>query len=543
MLLVVPNIKSAQAQSSEKLELIAIIEPPSNITAGSTISELNFTTTYEISRYFAPLENEEYTLPQGAISWPIQGQPISNVSIYDSLGNTFPPIISETTIMTPDIVVGVQAFSNYKISLYFQTIGDVSFDNSVNGYGYYVGVPHSILPVTVDIRLPQSYTLIKHSVGSTVISEQQFTELQWTSTEGEPLDCLVYFMPFSIEPTVRSMGITVEVLSNSANSELKETFNMTYDLIGTVMIWNVSLVMPIYISFPTNMNGTQVESVFDGQGQCELRTEPIDPKTIDPLGKHFVDNPNRIVTIYPRNSYQDITQKFDVQIAFTVPNNPSNESIDPHIPFYEPYKGHTSLVFYWGNSSSLHLNMTGNFQVRFIFPRGVDSFLSSEGEQFRLGETEDSRATVTFNYNSPIDMPKNQWVILFDTISLRNFYLFAWINNLFLVIAVIFFAVAVKRMKFQSELALPESVLVGLLLSSLFVSVSANTREFFYLPWFPIFIVFSWVLEVSLSVIVIFLLWQFYRKRRIIEKPKGLTEFKISVPIKMFNRNSANDEE
>jgi hypothetical protein len=511
------NPKTAQAQSSEKLELIAIIEPPSNITANSTISELNFTTTYEISRYFAPLENEKYTLPQGALSWPIQGQPISNVSIYDSLGNTFSPIISETTIVTPDIVVSVQAFSNYKMSLYFQTIGDVSFDNSVNGYGYYVGVPHNILPVTVDVRLPKNYTLIKYSVGSTVISEQQFTELQWTSTEGEPLDCLVYFMPFTIEPTVRSMGITIDVLSNSVNSGLNETFTMTYDLIGTVMIWNVSLVMPINIPFPSNESGTQVGSVFDGQGQCELRTTPIDPELINPLGKYFVDNKNKWVTIYPRSSYQDVTQKFDIQITFTVPNNSSDNTVHPDIPFYEPYKGFTSLVFNFQNSPMLHLNMTGNFKITFIFPQDVDSFSSLDGEPFVETEQGD-KPTVTFNYNSPINLPKEQWVILFDNTLQRSFFIFQWYNISLLVVAVFVLGIVKRFYRFKSKMKTAEAIFEIIPIAALLTAVGENGREFIVLGWFDWFVITGLIIEILLSIVAAFFMVQIYKKRASIKE-------------------------
>jgi hypothetical protein len=530
------NIKIAQAQLTERFELVATIEPPSQVASGTTLTELNFTTDYEVSLLLSFSQDTNLNIPQGTISPPLTHQPI-NASIHDNRGNTFLPIINGTTITNPTINnLNVPAFFNYTITLYFKTIGDATFRSEIGNFAWTYGTKQVSVPLSITFRLPKDYTPFQYANGSSKTADNQYTIFNWNFAQGDNISCFVVFLPFSIEPTVRSMGITVEVLSNSANSGLKETFNMTYDLVGTIMIWNVSLIMPIYIQFPNNMNGTQVESVLDGQGQCQPRTEPIDPNSINPLGKYFVDDQNKLVTIYPRNSYQDITQKFDVQITFIVPNNSSNNAIDPHIPFYEPYKGSASLVFYWGNSSSLHLNMTGSFQVTFIFPLGVDSFSSLDREQLVLGETEDHRATVTLNYNSPINMPKNQWVILFDTTSLKNFYLFAWINNLLLSIAVTILVVAIKRTKFQSEIALPESLSVGVLLFLLFASVSANTGGFFYLPWFPIFIVFSWVLEVSLSVVVLLLLWQFYKKRRrITKKPEDLIAFKITVPIKMFN--------
>ena len=402
------NIKTAQAQLTDRYEVVATLEPPASIASGTTILELNFTVNYEISSVLMFSEEKNITLYQGLIGHWVEHPP-TDASVIDNLGNSFSPIINSNLIETPFISnITIPPFFEYRITLHFKTIDDAKFFDEINNFAMaytetQTGVP---VPMRVTFRIPKDYSVFQQTEASTNSVDNQYKSFTW-NFEGKDVHCQVVFMPFSFEPNVRSIAVTVEALTISPNSGLRETFSMTYDLIGTVIIWNFSLVMPIYVPFPSNMSGTEVESVFDGQGECALHTEPINPDTSNPLGKFFVDNMNKLVIVYPRNSYQDATQKFDVQVTFIVPNNSSDNSIDYDIPFWEPQKGFMGLFFDFQNSPLLHLNMTGNLRVTFVFPSGVDSFSSSDGESFVEGE-EGGKPTVTFLYNSPIVLPKQK---------------------------------------------------------------------------------------------------------------------------------------
>jgi hypothetical protein len=527
---VTSNIKTEQAQSPEKFELIATIEPPSNIAAGSTIKELNFTTSYELSRYFMPSETEKYNLHQGVLSWLIQGQPFQNVSIHDNLGNSFSPIINETTIMSPDIEnIVVQAFFNYKITLYLETIGDVGFDSSMESYGYYVGLINPSLPTTVVVRLPESYSVIQYSVGCTTATEQGYMLLQWTSTEGESLDCLVRFMPFSIEPTIRSLKLTMDCPSYwPPSSSMKLTFEETFDLPSVVMIWNLSLIIELPVSFPSRINASsiQVESVFDGQGQCErLTSRPVSATQNSQIGHFFVDYKDSVVLVYPRPSYQDRFEQFDVKVTFTVPNNSPSNDYDPKIPFWQPYRNRMvqafNLTVQTDSPIKWHLNLTDSFQVEFILPSGTEPF-SVGGDQPAFGSTEDNRRTATFVYNSPTSLPANKWIVMFDIISFKDFFTYLVINIVGLSVAVVVLAIVTKIYKFKTKMAWLETVPIFALLSS----TGENVREFFVLEWSDWFVETCIVIELLLSLVMIVFVKNLYQKR----KPN-----KFTVPVNRKN--------
>jgi hypothetical protein len=430
------------------------------------------------------------------------------------------------------------SFFNYTITLSFVTIDDAPFNKEIRNYVWTYGVNQVTVPLSITFRLPKDYTPLQYANGSSKTADNQYTIFNWNFAQGDNISCFVVFMPFSIEPTVRSMAVTFEPQTNSPSSASIQIFSMTYDLVGTVMIWNVSLVMPINIPFPDNVSGTEVQSVYDGQGKCEFHTETLNPETSAVLGKYNVKD--NMVTLYPRNTYSGSTQKFDVTITLFVPNNSSDESLKPYIPFWQPYTGYSGIAFNFRDSPTLHLNLTDYFNVTFVFPAGTGDFSSPNGERLVIG-TIDGQQAVFYNYNSPITLPRTQWVVLFDTLSLKDFYIFAWINNLFLGIAVAILGVAIKRKKFQNEIVLPESFLVGVLLFLLFAAISANTGEFFYLPWFPMFITFSWILECSLSGVVLLLLWLFFRKRRAARKLRNQPEFEITVPMKMLNQKGTSN--
>jgi hypothetical protein len=526
MPLVTLNVKTALAQLTDRYEVVATLEQPSQIQSGTTLSELNFSVTYDISSVLMFSEETNIVAPEGLIGHWIEHQP-TDVSITDNLGNSFSPIINNNSIMTPFISnITIPSFFEYRITLHFRTIDDVEFLDEISNFvmSYTETQTGSPVPMIVTFRLPRDYSVFQQTEGANITIDNQYNSFTWQFTQGRDVQCFAVFMPYSIKPTVRSMAFTIEALTPSARSMLRETFSMTYDLIGTVMIWNISLVMPISVGFPNNMSGTEVESVSDGQGVCELRTLPIDVESGDPLGKYFVDNSNKVVKIYPRNTYQDETQKFDVKITFIVPNNSSSDPDDPNIPFWQPYRGFTKFTpnFDPNNSSILLLNITGNFKVTFVFPPEQEPISSIDEETFALGKSEDGRTTAVFNYNSPINLPQESWGVIFDNISQRDFHNYQSANILVLIIGIVVVSVALllvsKTALFQTNIGVFEAVFELISLSAILGSVVVNFKDFIVLGWFDLWIVTCVIMQFLFSAILIILMLYFYRKRKTIER-------------------------
>jgi len=523
MPLVTLNVKTARAQLTDRYEVVATLEQPSQIKSGTTLFELNFTVTYDISSVLMFSEETNIVAPEGLIGHWIEHQP-TDVSITDNLGNSFSPIIHNNSIVTPFISnITIPSFFEYRITLHFKTIDDVKFLDEINNFvmSYTETQTGSPVPMIVTFRLPKDYSVFQQTQGANKTIDNQYNSFTWQFAQGRNVQCSAVFMPYSIQPTVRSMAFIIEALTPSAKSMLRETFSMTYDLIGTVMIWNISLLMPISVGFPNNMSGTEVESVFDGQGICELRTLPIDIESDNPLGKYFVDNNNKLVKIYPRNTYQDETQKFDVKITFIVPDNPSSDPDDPNIPFWQPYRGFIKFTFNPNNSSILSLNITGNFKVTFVFPPEQDPVSSIDEEPIALGKSEDGRTTAIFNYNSPINLPKESWGVIFDNISQRDFYNYQLANILVLIISIVVVTIAFllvsKTVLFQTNIGVFEGVFELISLSAILGSVVMNFKDFIVLGWFDLWIVTCVIIQFLCSAILIILMLCFYRKRKTIE--------------------------
>lgn len=518
--ILLPAVNSANAHTLRKIELVATIEPPSTILSGTTIEQINFTTKYEMSKYFEIFESGEYSFPEGVLVWSIEGLTTENISIYDNLGNVFLPKINSTLITNPAIEnISLQASFEYKLTISLENIGDVEFDASYRNYGHYIGVPDTILAEgTVDIRIPKEYSINQYSTGCDIFSEEQHTVLRWTKNRHESLDCLVYFMPFKIEPVVRDIEFTIEALTHSPNSRLRHTFSMTYDLTGTVMIWNVSLVMAIPVSFPNNVSGVEVESVYDGQGSCQERTQPINTENDNPLGKYYVDNKNKIVNIFPRNTYQDETQKFDVTVVFSVPNNSSLESIDHDIPFWQPYKGYVFLDLSSKDFFILPLNITGNFKVTFIFPPEEDPKLSINEEVISFGLSENGRKTAIFTYSAPLDIPEERFGVIFDNISQRDFYNSQVASVYVLLVSLgavsVLLILVMKKDWFKKRSGYVKRGLELLTSAGVLGFAMLNFKEFIFFGWFDVWVSICVTIQFSLSIIITILMVVYYKETK-----------------------------
>lgn len=513
---------AAQVVISERYNVTETIRGPSDIPSGCTLMDINFTIDYEFSFAKTYAQQTIVNIPTGVVGHTTLGNPM-NITLEDNLGNTFEPIIHDNTITNLERNgILIPANFEYKLTLKFSSVGDCYFLKELGAFGFGYGANQTgrNIPINVTFKIPNGYQVILASDNAEKSNDGSFESYNW-QTQSETFYFCLTFLPFSTVATVRSLEVRVEALTSSpTNGGLKETLKMTYDAVGTVLIWNYSLRIPVNIPFPSSMSGCEVLSVFDGQGKCQPRTEPIDVEKIDPSGKYYVDTLRHVVTIYPRDTYQDTTQRFDLEITFKSPNDPSvgylENSALSLLDTLNPYKGVMSLKFDFFNTTYLQLGLTGNLKVEFVLPQGMDSPSSADNDSF-IQSMEDNNLVITFNYDSPICLPKQEWTIFFEKTELRNYFMNQCFNIFLLLLAAAIITIVMKFVKFQKKIEAIEGFVESVLLVALFGSVGNSIYSFISLSSYRLLIWVCFVLEIAFSLIVIILIWKFYTQRKAID--------------------------
>ena len=488
----------------ENREVIGTLIAPTEIPLGALPKDLNFTVDYDLSlsiRYDNALGMYLY---KGALGYYFETLP-TDISISDNLGNNYLPLIENGSLSTPDVNVTIPSNFTYKLTLHFRNADAAQFLTDMSSFelGYSANAD-ALFSTTVILRAPKEYTIVPLVAGAVKTSDNNYQAYIWNYGKGEAVTACISFLPFPTLRTVRTMSVTMEQLTKDPNSGLREVLAMTFDSKSNVSIWHVSLIMPLVISFPNSDKNAQVESVSDGQGECERHTEPLD-STINSLGKYYVDNQKQQVIIYPRSSYTDEVQKFDVTINFLF-YNARGEASSPNIPFYEPYKTYSVLSFNFNNLPTLNLDLTGSFTVKLIFPQGYDSFSNADNERFKV-ISEDGHPAIIFNYNSPTNLPKTEWITLYDDTAFRDYFVQQVANISLLVIALVGIVLVMLLYKKKTKKAWMALVLT----LAPVLWMGANLRDFIVLPYHSYPIVIACIgIEVSLSFIIGILFIRFH---------------------------------
>lgn len=453
------SVKPALAQQSERIEISATIQLPSNVIAGTTFAELNFSTSYAVSIYLYANQST-ISLEQGVLAMGIPGN-VTQAKVYDNLGNVFSPIINQTKIVTPEISgIAVSSGSLYILTLNYTTKNAVFFDNSSSAFQWGLTITNGEYPMSVHLNLPQDFSSIKTTLGANETSEGLYKEITWNVQPHEKIDCRAQFLPFTIQPTVTSIRLTSQVMSNNnVNSAIRMIFNESYYIKGSFLIWNVSLNLPIKVPFPENSStDLSVQSVTDGVNNCKEQASPLSP------GKYLIDYQNNAVEVLPRDTYQNnVSERFDVQVVFMVHNLRNYNETSVNIPFYKPYESLVILAFNlssWG----IFIPNLELFQAKIILPSGVDHVSGQTGNPMQQGSV-DTGYIVTYNYDnpSPSSIP-SLWTVTFEYPQLRVFF-YQQLDTIILFFALFLFSVG-----FYWYLKKRKIKIVGKTVLSLFVS-------------------------------------------------------------------------
>lgn len=510
------GVNGINVQLPARYEIIATLEEPKEISQGSSYFQLNLTTEYEIKLCIIVTPDVKIlSLPEGVISHTIKHTP-ADVWVKDNLGNTFLPIINNTTVSTPEInELLIPSPCEYEITLHFRSIDESRFHQEIGQFAWLYKGSQTALPLSIEYRLPKDYTILQCSANVVEIEKDNFTILHWNLAQFDDVNVYALFMPFDARITINSIKVLVEPSSLKPNGEIQVTFQESLGITGVAIIWNVTTTLEIPISFPIvdNHNLTSILVVNDGQGECKpLRERPLGVTDNSELGHYFADFKNNVILIYPRPSYQGKFQEFDISVTFSIPNEPFGKEGNQRISFWEPYKGFMFTSLNYSVPKNWKLNLTDSFKIIFILPKNTE-FASSDGEPYKLGNLND-RDTVEFNYNSPISLPKDNWIVLFDNISSRQFYFYQVYTNMLLLGSVIVILLILKSNKFAKkmsttiiiELLAPTTILIGLVIK--------NIGEFLISGYSNWFVGILLVIEVLLCVMFVRYMVIFYKKQK-----------------------------
>ncbi|MCW4015378.1 MAG: hypothetical protein NWF06_03330 [Candidatus Bathyarchaeota archaeon] len=495
------NVSIIRAEPiTEKYEIIASLNEPT-LDSPISIFNLNFSVEYEMTAIICSSQLTNLTLVQGYLAHYTDSQP-TDVWIKDNLGNEYFPIIDETKIETPEIN-NITLFPNfeYRVTLHFVVVG-AEFDNEINHFVWHYNLNTLSNPMSVTFKLPKAYEFFEWLNGTVNDSDNRQTTFHWNFTEGEPVNCLVIFVPFSLDRTITSIEITADIPIYSDDTSLEETIKLIYNLPVEIMIWNVTINIPVKISFPLYSTPVKVKSVFDGEGECEEIEGKLSEYTLmdnEFLGQYYEDDVNRCVWVFPRQSHQNELAKLEVEVTFIVPNIAvkGEYEIEP----WEPYRGYTGLLFNFSEIDFWKIDLTGNFEVKFILPPDVEIITSNPNENI-IRDAEENRKTLSFVYNSPTKIPEHEWLIVFDNLPLRTFTTNQIINIIVLSVYAVFLFGINKFFNINLTVAIVEILPV----TALTIRIVDDLNKFFNLSHHNLFFSICMVLEVALLLLIIFLL-------------------------------------
>jgi hypothetical protein len=374
----------------------------------------------------------------------------------------------------------------------YTTQNDVVLDNSTQKFQWGRAISGSEYPLLVSVNMPKDFSQIAASQGANQTSEDAYNVITWNIQPYENSDCAVEFLPFPTQPTLTSMRITAQAMSNSANSAIKMTYNESYNINGSFLIWNFLLVMPITIPFPANTTtNSDVQSVTDGVNECTEQPSPL------ASGTYLIDHKNNDVEILPRDTYQNnVSERFDVQVVFMVPNGLGNERIKANIPFYKPYENAAIMIFNVSNFGILKPNLE-LFQMNIMLPSGVDQVQSQTGTPMLQGSV-DTGITVIWNYVESTNIP-SYWIVTFEQPPLRNFF-YQQLDTLFLFAAPFLISIGLyiytRKMKIKIVglsyfFSLSDGAVTGYLVLRVIDSCTAYQSFNGLNLWYTLFLVFE----------------------------------------------------
>ena len=486
-----------------KYELIATTKADTTIRPEEGI-QVNSITEFEVSVVFLFDKETCVEIVQNILTQ----QTINPTDIWlrDNLGKEYSPIIKGHSITNPSINVTISPFTTYKLTLHYVEQQNLSITDGMYLGWRYTSEPKSI-PLTVISRIPVNYTLLDNdSVNKT--SDAKYTNIIWDFPEGETPSGFITYVPFPVERTIRSLKMIADIPAFGSDSSVKQTIEIIYDVQTDPMLWNISL-HNINIPFPAKSTSLLSTKVSDEKEEYTAITIMPNNNGFSEEGVYYVDYTNRTVRVYAKPSHeQNNNKQFHILVTYEIPRltEPTNKTI----PFYQPYRKTVGLVFLLNESAYWHLNMTGDFTIQVILPPQSEGIVTEE-DGFVISPYGDNREMATRVYNSPTNVPNDEWIVTFDNIKLRDH---VYTQEASCITLLIILAIAISlgkvNLKTKSEyLALASIVVLAI---SPFALSFVNFSSLYILHWGDLF---PWILVIGqfiLSIAIVRVMWHHYNK-------------------------------
>jgi len=417
-------------------EMILTVVPAVNQSHTIQPKEYTFVTHYLKSTFVENLEDSKLnlTFPQNTLGWSGFNYSIYNITMFDNIGNFFDPIIETNKIQNPRIEVILPPHFEYSISLSFFTDYGVFFDAERMEYVYPFDM-NNVNPTTVSLRFPKNYTILQYSPEGQLNQENNFIAVTWL--ENTEFNVFTRFLPFSLHGSMTSFKATIDFSTVfPTKGQVKGTIEKTLLIPIRLDIWKINPGLIVNMPFPEYAQNIVVENVWDAIGNCNEIFQPIKNLNINSSGQYFVDFSNRTVVVYPRYSYGDEFYQYHVSVTFVTPSEYAPYKWETAKQKDFPYQYESSFeITDIGESENWKQDLTGNLEITFILPKGTNPLKSESGNP-EIG-IENDRPTATFTYNSPKTISPSRWHVIYDVISVRNYFWLAVFSIVFSILTII----------------------------------------------------------------------------------------------------------
>lgn len=374
-------------------------------------------------------------IQKGWLSWKLEDNEATNVTVFDNLGNYHDPVINDSTLLNPRIKVDVPPLFIYKLSISYRTQCGFSMVGLSTFYDIWL-IP--MAPTKLTVSFPDDFTILNSTQGAVKTGTNSSIELNWMLEENVRFDLSICFLPF--QTTVKDIRRWMILSATSCydlSVEVSDVFPQrgfveanieeVYQIPASIGEWKVELSNTAYeTAFPLNVTEIVVEEVWDGIGKCTRVWSPLKNATGDNLGYYYVDTLNRRVITYPRFHLKQDFYEFKVGARYRVPAEIFGHEIIQEVPypilfFQVPeisYRSHITAQERDVPAYTIE-NITSSIVVKFILPDNTepDLFRSTPGAQ---QGRENGKPVVYWVITMYGDIEMEDYIVVYNVCPLRD---------------------------------------------------------------------------------------------------------------------------
>lgn len=424
----------------EGMQFVSKIDLAASLPSKMKVEDVKIQNVLRISYI---LVNDEdlpvyFNVSQGTVKWHPGNLTVQFASVVDNLGNSYTPSINNGFIMNPNYEVMIEPHSMYNASLIMVLMPGASYSSSFQAwfFGAYLS---GALPVEASVTFPSNFSIPFYTIGANYSIDENHKVLTWQMSPQQTLNMTAIFLPFSYDPETKAFKYVIDVSSIfPIPTNIKGTLSHAFESLSEYNGLKVPQIFRLPVLFPASGKDIQVVSVYDIYGQCDLTLEPLSEPGDANRGSYYVDHENQEVLVYPRAKVRENRYDYNVSVTFDYGNYvPANVIFGPLLP----YQGSANLtivsVIATGDWKQ---NITQKTIVEFWLPQGTQPHQSND---YTIGE-KDGRYVVRF-VNASSEQTSGTWLIIFDIIRLRNFFIMEILSIVLLVAILIMMAVLRKR--------------------------------------------------------------------------------------------------